>query len=284
MSPRTFNSTNEMFHNFHFQALNTDVDLLLWAAPKESPIVERVSLSWLRNTEARFSRDLPESELSQLNELAGERCLVSDVMLEVLSLSEEYRKTTKGVFSPLDASEPTAQITIQPDTKSIQLPREARMNLDLIVPGWITQRLSAFFQRSMNVKQGLIKVGSLFRVWGRPDKAFDPWVIGIPNPWEKDEEIGSLALAEGAVATYGASEPGKHRQKAQCTVAGSDVVECGIWAKVLAELGPEQGFAAFAEHAPDHEALFISGQGQFHYCGSKQSLGTKWKELPIDHY
>lgn len=280
MSSKPLDGFSELFHRVHVQALNTDVELLLWVAPQDCPIVERISLDWLHSAEARFSRHNPDSELSLLNSLAGERCLVSDVMLEVLSLAEAYRQATQGAYNPLSAG----AITIDSEARSIRLPQEAKLDLEYIVQCWIAQRLGNFFQHRMKLKQGLIRAGNFLKVWGRPFRRFDPWMIGIQDPWRKKAEIGSLALPEGAAATYAASRQGGSSAAVQCTVAGLDVVDCGIWAKVICELGVERGFSMFSQNTSHDEALLISAEGQVHFFGNTDSLSARWREIKIDHY
>ena len=46
------------------------------------------------------SAGLRGSELSHLNLLAGERCMVSATMLELLTLADAYRQLTDGIFNP----------------------------------------------------------------------------------------------------------------------------------------------------------------------------------------
>lgn len=273
---------SESFHPVHFRGLNIDVDLLLWTAPQESTIVERVARDWFRGAEARFSRSVQDSELNLLNRLAGERCLISDVMFEVLSLSEQFRKATLGAYNPLKASDRSARMFMDAQSKSIQMPHESSIDLDDIVPCWLTQSLCAFFKRRMKLKQGLIKAGGVHQVWGRPSGKFDPWVIGIPSPWNEEEELGSLALSEGAASIYTAQTINAPNSAVQCIVSGDDAVKCGVWAKVICELGPEQGLPLFSQHADHCEALLVTAEKKVHFYGSKHSIGGKWRDIEVD--
>jgi thiamine biosynthesis lipoprotein len=83
-----------------FQAMNTTIELQYTEADKEQAAMRRLAEDWFRTTANRFSRFLPQSELSALNELAGSRCLVSDAMLEVLQLAEHFREKTEAAFNP----------------------------------------------------------------------------------------------------------------------------------------------------------------------------------------
>jgi thiamine biosynthesis lipoprotein len=284
MTSNELDRHSEIFHLIQFQALNTKVDLLILTEPDKIPIIERLAKDWFQNAEARFSRSSSDSELSLLNTLAGERCKVSDVMLEVLALAEKYREATGSVYNPLEVTDPSIHLTIDSDRKSILLPQQTHLDLEGIVQSWIVQRLADFYQNRMKLKQGLLKAGSIHKVWGRSNERFDPWLIGIEDPWQEEEEIASLALTEEAVATYELQNEQRKSDIVQCTVAGGDVVECGIWAKVISRLGTEEGLSMFAQHVSQHEALWITSEGEVHYCGDKNSLGTRWREIEIDYY
>jgi thiamine biosynthesis lipoprotein len=275
---------SEIFHLIQFQALNTNVDLLILIEPDKIPIIERLAKDWFQNAEARFSRHSFDSELSLLNTLAGERCKISDVMLEVLSLAEKYREATGNGYNPLNVVDPSVHVSLDSDRKSILLPRQSTLDLGVIVQSWIVQRLSDFFQDRMKVKQGLLKAGSVHKVWGRSSEEFDPWLIAIEDPWQEDQDIASLAVTEEAVATYELKDDERESDIVQCTVTGEDVVECGIWAKALGKLGTKEGLSRFAQNASHNEALWITAGGDVHYYGDKSSLGTRWREIEIDYY
>jgi thiamine biosynthesis lipoprotein len=286
MIPNSVERFSEMFHRFHFQALNTKVELLIWAESQEIVVIERLAVEWFRDTEARFSLDNPDSELHLLNTLAGERCKVSDMMLEVLTLTETYRKVTKSAYNPLvvSPSDPFSHLSLDSDTKSVRLPEETMLDLENIVQNWILQRLADLLQHRMKLKQGLLKVGGSHKVWGRPSQSFDPWLIGIKKPGREAEDIVSLALSEGAVATYVERGSEGDNPIYQCTVIGTDAVECGVWAQVISKLGTEKGMSLLAQQAAHCEALFINADSELHYFGDKASLGTRWNEIEVDYY
>ena len=51
--------------------------------------------------EQRWSRFLPDSEVSQLNRTSGRVCVVSDLTFELVSRAEQARVATSGAFNPL---------------------------------------------------------------------------------------------------------------------------------------------------------------------------------------
>lgn len=285
MIASTSNRFSEMFHRFHFHALNTNVDIMIWAESQEIAVIERLAVEWFRDTELRFCRNYPHSELNHLNTLSGERCKVSDQMMEILALTETYRKATHNTYNPLVSSSSNShlQLSLDSDSKSVRLPEETTLELQDIVQNWILLRLADMFQHRMKLKQGLLRVGESYKVWGRPVDSFDPWVIGINKPGQTKGLIATVSLSEGAIATYSTQDPEANYWN-QCTVTGMDPVECGIWAQAIAKLGSEKGLSLIAQHAAYCEVLSIDEHSKLHYYGDKASLGSKWNEINVDYY
>jgi thiamine biosynthesis lipoprotein len=216
-------------YTYRFRAMNTEVEVTLFGGKEDTAKLAELARSWFRSTEERFSRFRPDSELSHLNRLAGECCLVSNPMLEVLLLARSYADLTGGIFNPLilpalkgagyDESfekigeQPLRQaklpgngpfaregLSVDPVMKSLRLPPCAGMDLGGIVKSWAVKRLAAWFRSRWRVTRGCINAGGDLAVWGGADSA-DAWRIGIEHPWREQEETGLLLLAEGAAAT-----------------------------------------------------------------------------------
>lgn len=231
-------AANPSLFTFSFGAMNTTVSCtFLCENGEDAAELERLTRQWFSHIENRFSRFLPESELSHLNLLAGERCMVSATMLELLTLAGTYRQVTDGIFNPfiLDAllgcgynesfeligsrtkhevtnqpaatgsasalSHPSDQvITIDAAMKSVRLPLGSKIDLGGIVKGWAVGRLAGFFRNKYSVKQGLINAGGDITLWGAQA---EPWKIAIDYPWDGGESAGYLLLREGAAASSG---------------------------------------------------------------------------------
>jgi thiamine biosynthesis lipoprotein len=329
--PRTVDFTNGTLHQFLFRAMNTNMEIVVWCRERDIPDIETFTRGWFSSAEQRFSRFRGDSELSHLNRLAGERCMVSDAMLEVLLLAETYRQSTGGAFDPLilnalrqagyddsfeivkarnedynagnaPARNEPRNIVIDPGMQSVQLPPHSEMDLGGIVKSWAVKRLADYFRERLQLKRGLINAGGDLTVWGTSSGAVHPWLIGIENPWKPDEDIGMLALTEGALATSGKLgrqwrtnrgpmhhliDPRTMRPSesdvVQCTVTGKNVVECEIWAKTICILGSDEGLSLFARKAGPYEALVFTVRKQTHFFGNKESLGSLWRGVNIDH-
>jgi thiamine biosynthesis lipoprotein len=336
MDNMTSPTGQESLYSFRFSAMNTTIDCSLQCAPERSGELEDLARSWFDRTEKRFSRFRPDSELSHLNRLAGERCMVSRAMLEVLMLAETYRRLTEGVFDPyvLEAllaagydetfeavkrrpaeqfepqaahPEPKPRIPvppmeIDPGMNSLRLPPSAAVDLGGIVKSWSARRLAGYFRARMGVRRGLINAGGDLTVWGRPEGGTPPWRIAVENPWTDTAKAGVLVLHEGAAATSGTLgrrwmsgrgpmhhliDPSTMRPGdsdiVQCTVSGTDGVECEIWSKTICIAGSSRGLQLLAAKGnPDNEALLFTKDRRTLFYGKEASLGLKWKDVSVD--
>lgn len=215
-------------HAVNFRAMDTRIDLMYRTGKPAVSDVERLAIDWFQAAEARFSRFLANSELSQLNRVAGARCMVSEPMLEVLLLAEAYTKLTDGAFNPLilnalehagyqetfdlvkrrdefllDPEEirvmDRAELSIDPIMRSIRIPAQSKLDLGGIVKSWATHGLAATLKDQL--AHGLVNAGGDLVAWGGHSPDGDPWVIGIENPWDPGADIGMIALLDGAAAT-----------------------------------------------------------------------------------
>jgi thiamine biosynthesis lipoprotein len=326
----------EALYSFRFSAMNTTIDCSLLCTPERGGELEDLARDWFDRTEKRFSRFQPDSELSHINRLAGERCMVSAAMIEVLMLAETYKRLTEGVFDPyvLDAllaagyddtfdavksrladqidphaaeAAPQPRIAvppmeIDPRMKSLWLPPFAAVDLGGIVKSWSARRIAGYFRSKMGIRRGLINAGGDLTVWGRPEGGTPPWRIAVENPWTDKAKAGVLILQEGAAATSGTLgrrwmsgrgpmhhliDPSTMRPGdsdiIQCTVSGSDGVECEIWSKTICIAGSRRGLHLLAAKGnPDNEALLFTKDHRTLFYGHEASLGAKWKDVPVD--
>ncbi len=87
-----------MISSIEFRAMNTSVIL---AAEGDGAIPGMYAAKmFIDDCEQRFSRFLPASEVTELNRSAGSWLQVSDELMDMLQLSREYHKSTKGIFDP----------------------------------------------------------------------------------------------------------------------------------------------------------------------------------------
>ena len=191
------------------------------AVPAE-PLADR-AVARIAELEARWSRFLPDSEISELNRRAGETVAVSaDTVLLVTRAIEAWRLTGGG-FDPTVLGAVLAagydrsfeELVDQPvvprpstllvgctdivvSTGSVHLP--AHTGFD---PGGIGKGLAADLVVYELLAAGAtgvcVNLGGDLRVAGTgPDGG--PWTVAIEHPW-RDEPLALVGLADGAVAT-----------------------------------------------------------------------------------
>jgi thiamine biosynthesis lipoprotein len=250
--------------SFHFKAMNTLVEVAIECSNDDRSALQAHIEKSFEAAEHRFSRFLEGSELSRLNRQTGKRSIISEPMLQVLLLAEEYREQTKGLFSifvhdaiqrvgysrsfdmmseeiavdSIDLEGPLAyQIQIDPIMKSIQTPKGQRMDLGGIVKSWTVRQVSESLQRQWKLKRGLINAGGDLIVWGGSAEG-EPWIVGIADPWqaESEDEI-VVMLAEGAAATssilrrrWSTNQGVMHHliDPRSLSSSTSDIVQCSI--------------------------------------------------------
>lgn len=286
----------QYLHPFHFQTRESTIEMLLHCEEKDSSLIKKQAMDWFRSVEKRFSPYLADSEINLLNTLAGENCMVSSTMLEVLFLAEAYQAITDGNYIPLllkgastgpEKASASLKWEVDPAMKSVKLPKHASIDLRGIENSWSIKRLAEYMQKNMSLDQGLILAGGDITVWGRGSQKLDPWVIGIQHPWNENAKLGAIAMPEGSLSTYSPFEdnmstPGS--DIVQCTVAGQDIVECQVWARILCTLGVEEGLALLAKHTSVCEAIVLSTNQEMHFFGKEASLNCRWLDMNIDHY
>jgi FAD:protein FMN transferase len=208
--------------------MNTEINAAFWCLEQEIHELELRARDWFARVERRFSRFDPDSELSALNRLAGERCLISNAMLEVLMLSEEFRHSTDGIFNPLVLnallaagyrtsfeqlpfvttvrSTPEAAVNamrIDTRMKSVQLPEGAQLDLGGIVKSWAVKRLAQGLQQHKELLRGMINAGGDLIVWDHRRGEAGGWEIDITHPWRNEEILDTLIIANSSAATSG---------------------------------------------------------------------------------
>jgi thiamine biosynthesis lipoprotein len=181
--------------------------------------------AWFAAWEQTFSRFRADSELSRINQRAGQWTRVSASLWDVTHLALSAARWTDGVYSPtilnaleaagydrtFDAITPSTEpITPQPDgqwrsiqrqslNRSICLPPDVRLDLSGIVKGWAADRAA----KKLGVHgPALIDAGGDVAVSG-PRADGSPWPIGVLNPFQPDQPFETLKIDHGGVATSG---------------------------------------------------------------------------------
>lgn len=213
-----------MMESTQFRAMNTDVVIMVDGSQPDAAFEQAEKA--FAEAEHRFSRFIPNSELSRLNESAGTWFTASPHMMQVLRLAKKYHKMTNGLFNPMIlpslqnagyaksydlvhefASQPSQpapmpanmdELELDENASRVFLPANASIDLGGIVKGWtseLTARKLAERWPAVAVNAG----GDMF-LMGKPDGA-DDWTIGVQDPFHPQLDLMDITATDGAVAT-----------------------------------------------------------------------------------
>jgi thiamine biosynthesis lipoprotein len=164
-----------------------------------------------------------------LNRSAGGWLQASDELLEMLSLSMEYHRKTKGLFNPAILSDlkrvgydrslddipaygptgrqdPSARrsnpafedIDIDPDRKRVRMPPGMEIDLGGIAKGWIVSKAANLLQSY--TETCAVSAGGDIRFIGDPADGSD-WDVQLEDPRDAASMIAQLHVPPGGVAT-----------------------------------------------------------------------------------
>lgn len=209
------------------KAMGTDFSLSIVCTAEE---IARALFEGAGNTihayEARFSRFLPESELSRLN--AARTMTVSPEFLEVLREAQRLFTLTRGVFNPLvqigrlgytstfetiETTEPTlseeepydidfSTTSINPETRSVILSEGQKLDFGGFLKGFLAEKIAKEIMVSEKSIQGVIvNLGGDIHTRGL-DTEGAPFLFSIYNPITQKDDF-NIPLKDTSLATSG---------------------------------------------------------------------------------
>ena len=175
--------------------------------------------------EATWSRFDPRSEISGVNEQAGNLSIVSAVTYELIALAEHARTATCGVFNPLmldqlvalgydrtwnemtglqgsmpaSASASIDPIELYPEISAIRLPAGTRFDPGGIGKGMAGDMVAAALL-DVGAESVQIELGGDVRVAG-PSWTGGPWQVQLDDSDHGVQHPATITLTEGGVAT-----------------------------------------------------------------------------------
>jgi len=203
-----------------YRAMNCDVELFD-CGPNPGARLARCG-RWLHAFEARFSRFLSTSEVTRLNQRAGESTRISPLLLRLLCLSLELAHRSDGLFDPtilnsleevgydrsfedieqprpgenhLAGSTTWRDAHVDRAARNVRLPPLAGIDLGGIAKGWAVDRLVDYLGPDCLVNAG----GDLYAA-GAPDDA-ESWLVGLQDPFDEARDIMTLAVRDRGIAT-----------------------------------------------------------------------------------
>jgi thiamine biosynthesis lipoprotein len=214
-----------VIRTIEFRAMNTSI---LLAAEGERAIEGmQAAKTFIDESEQRFSRFLPASELTELNRSAGEWIVVSPDLMEMLQLAVKYYSETDGIFDPtilrdlkrvgydrsmddirkdgvtsFDSTRTSGpgfrEMEFNLAESSVRLPRGMEIDLAGIAKGWIVERAAQRLNQYVPVC-GVSAGGDILFI-GRPSDGMD-WDVYLEDPRDPMKTLAQLHLPSGAVAT-----------------------------------------------------------------------------------
>ena len=216
--------------------------------------VVAAAFDWFRAVDARFSPFQPQSEISRLGrgELTLEECAVE--VGEVLSLCEDLRRETGGVFNAW---------RWRPD---------GRLDPSGLVKGWSVELAAELLARA-GARNFCINAGGDIVVRGEPEPGRS-WRIGIRHPRRATALAAVLNATDLAVATSGNYERGDHiadgrtgipnRELLSMTVVGPSLTLADAYATVGFAMG--SAGVAWVAGRPGYSPYAITREGRVQYA------------------
>jgi FAD:protein FMN transferase len=214
-----------------FHAVGTECELAVTVARPDAPRARRALTAGrveVDSCERALSRFDANSDLSRLNGAGGEWCAIDDRLVEALRVALRAREETGGRFDPTilpalvaagydrsfeqlverppaHANGWRAGAAVEIDAAAGRARVEAGASVDLggIGKGFAAERaLWAMREAWLDLPGGLVDLGGDIVVWGATPEG-GPWRLAIADPRSPGAHIGTIALADGAVATSG---------------------------------------------------------------------------------
>ena len=274
-----------MIRSIEFRAMNTTVML---AAEGEGAIAGMYAAKvFIDECEQRFSRFLPASELSDLNRSAGDWIQISSDLMDMLQLSMKYYVETKGIFDPTVLSDlkrigydrsmdeirangvslpaqPSNriarpafhEISLDPASRRVRLPRGMEIDLGGIAKGWIVEKAAHLLHHYVDICG--VSAGGDIRFIGRPLDGLD-WDVYLEDPRDPTQTLTQLHIPSGATATssimkrtWRQGEQVRHHlidprtgepartDWLSVTVISSNVVQAEVYAKAILIAGEKE--------------------------------------------
>jgi len=215
-------------HHLEFQAMATRCRVSFAGSAGLAKSFAAAVLQWVADFESRYSRFLPDSLVSQINQNAGLHWVEIDIETQrILALCDEAHFLTRGVFDP--TSLPLIQLwnwkvspPVIPDDAAIQeamklvgwrqvqrapgkvfLPH-AGMSIDLggIGKEYAVDRV-AHLATEHGISSALIDFGQDVFTLGLPSDGRPAWHIGLEDPKQPGKCWTGVGVKNQAVATSG---------------------------------------------------------------------------------
>jgi FAD:protein FMN transferase len=212
-----------------FRAMSTGVEAIV-CVPEVQRSEAEAALGQVQNLfeerEKQLSRFRADSELSRLNQSAGQEFKASPWLYEILAAAVGSAQLTDGIFDPtilpclisagydrsfellniprktsgMDQNLPGytwRDIWLDPGTLSIRLPEGCSIDLGGIAKGWTVDRASRYLEKFQNCA---VNAGGDIVVKGTQADG-SPWTAAIEDPLNRKLNLGVFSLSGEAICT-----------------------------------------------------------------------------------
>ncbi|MCA9356759.1 FAD:protein FMN transferase [Candidatus Nomurabacteria bacterium] len=211
-------------YDFTERHMGTDVSIsLVFDESAQVKLIANELFEIISTYEKRFSRFLPDSELSILNRTGHEK--VSDVFLEVTTRSLELARKTTSAFNPLvqisqlgyqdnftdlpticrvqpnEYNTNLSELKIDTESKTITLAEGQQLDFGGFLKGYLATKLVDYIKQKYPECHGvIINIGGDISTSGH-DELHEPFIFLLYNPVSGDEV--PVILTDTALATSG---------------------------------------------------------------------------------
>ena len=217
--------------NLHeFRAMNTDIQLFAEGSAEAVETGFSQAQAYIEASEKRFTRFSEQSELSQLNRLAGTWFKASPELFDVMSQAQRLHALSEGLFDPsilnalvtagydrsfdeirvsgaasTAAALPVRQslhrfgdVRLDSVRRRIWMPPDLRVDLGGIAKGWIAEHAAQVLAKGTDACA--VNAGGDAFIIGLP--AGEPaWRMTLEDPLDPEKGIAVLKVGPGAVVT-----------------------------------------------------------------------------------
>lgn len=208
---------------------------------------------YLISIDERFSPYKKSSEITLYNEGKILKKDLSDDLKKIFELGEKTKNETDGFFN---------------------ISHDGKIDPSGLVKGWAIYHAGELL-RKKGFKNFYVEIAGDIEIAGFNSEG-KKWVIGIRNPFNKNENVKVVSLSERGIATSGNYERGLHiynpkekklaEEIASLTVIGPNVYEADRFATACFAMGKEgiyfiEKLSGFEGYMIDHNGLatFTSG-------------------------
>jgi thiamine biosynthesis lipoprotein len=295
---------------FHYDVLRfpaMDSQILIYGKQQPNKSWQASIIRWFLHVEKTWSRFREESELSYFNrQPINQPIKVSHYFYQLLKTAQTYADLTDYLFNPFLASEIAAlgynrssshlstevspqksefspipgKLLFDESTGTVIKTNKKKVDLGGIAKGWAADFAKLWLQSIVGIDSGLVDAGGDLIAWTVGE---DTWKIGIQDPFDEKQDILTVEIQNGAVATSNKLhrtwiQNGKKRHHilngrtglpaetdvVQATVFASSVVEAEVVTKVLCMHSFNDAKDWAQEHVPHLAYLLVKDDGSIY--------------------